>query len=85
MRENFHQIRVTVPEGRGIFGRVEIDGEELRGVTAVAYAVDAQGDAQITLRLFADLLIEGEAAVVLQWRQGLPWWRRLPYWLKARP
>ncbi len=51
------------------------------GVTFVSFAIGVDRAAEVTLRLYADLRIEGEAAVVREWRQGLPWWRRLPYWL----
>lgn len=77
-----HKIKITCPEGRGILSRIELDGEELRGVTAASFSVGVEGMAEVHLTLIADLLIEGEAQIVKTWRQALPWYRRLPYWLR---
>jgi hypothetical protein len=79
-----HHVRITVPDARGILARIELDGEELRGVSAVSLDFDVDHNAVLTLKLYADLVIEGEAEITKVWRQGLPWWRRLPYWLHAR-
>jgi hypothetical protein len=79
--KGLHTVKITVPDGEAVLSRVEIDGEPLMGVTAVSFDLGIDRTAQVTLRLYADLLIEGEAQIVKEWRQGLPWWRRLPYWL----
>ena len=82
-KHELHKIRVEFPDGRAVLGRVTLDGEELRGVSAVSFGMDMEHDPIVTLRLYADLVIDGEAQIVRNWRQGLPWWRRLPYWLQV--
>lgn len=81
MVSDLHRIKITSPDGRGVLTTVELDGEPLKGVSFVNLTVDVHHDVIVTLGLYADLVIEGEARIVRQWRQGLPWWRRLPYWL----
>lgn len=79
-----HTIKVSAPDARGVLTTVTVDGEELRGVTSVGFHIDMDHNAVLTLTLYADLIIEGEAEIIRTWKQGLPWWRRLPYWLGAR-
>lgn len=80
-----HHIKITSPDGRGVLTTIELDGEPLRGVTVASFGVGVDGNAYVYLTMIADLVIEGEAEVVAMWRQALPWWRRLPFWLHRRP
>jgi len=79
---DLHSIRIKCPDGRGILTTIELDGEPLRGVTVASFEIGVDRMAEVTLTMYADLLIEGEAQIVRTWRQGLPWYRRLPYWLR---
>jgi hypothetical protein len=78
---DLHRIKVTIPEGRGVLSTITLDDEQLRGVTAASFAVDVNGMARVYLTMYADIVIEGEAEIVSMWRNVLPWWRRLPYWM----
>jgi hypothetical protein len=71
-----HHVRVTVPNGVTVLARVELDGEELRGVSVVSFVADVDGGAQVTLRLHADVEIEGELPIVKEWRRLRPSWFR---------
>lgn len=78
---DLHHIKITSPDGRGVQTTVELDGQPLHGVTVASFTAAVDGMVQVHLTMYADLVIEGEAEIVRSWRQALPWWRRLPYWL----
>jgi len=63
-----HKVRITVPKGMAVLTRIELDGEELRGVTVVGLHID-RGLAMVTLTLYADVEIEGELDIVKEWRR----------------
>jgi hypothetical protein len=65
----FHQVRVTAgthPHESQVF----IDGEEVKGVTRVDISVNATAPTVVALELFADVEFEGQAEIVLRWRDA---------------
>lgn len=56
-----------------MLSRIDIDGQEVRGVTGVTFLVTPKGEAELTLRLVADIEIEGQADVIRHWRRALSW------------
>jgi hypothetical protein len=74
---DLHKIRITIPNGHTVLGKVELDGEELLGVTGFAHG-DVDGMTVVTLKIYADLEIEGEAEIVKVWRYARrSWFERL--------
>lgn len=62
------KFRITIPDGRPIFGRIEMDGKEMRGVTRIAFDTgeDVDGLVSITVTMLADdIEVEGEARPVV--------------------
>lgn len=68
-----HHVKITCPQGESVLTRVEVDGQELRGVAFVGFQIGPVGfdrrAAILTLKLYADLEIEGEAEIVKEWRR----------------
>ena len=66
-----HTVKVTVPDGERVLTRVELDGQELRGVTRVEFDTGGtnmfSGDKAptITLTLIAEVVFEGKLPVDL--------------------
>jgi hypothetical protein len=60
---DLHRIRIEVPRGRAIFGRITLDGEPLRGVTRIAFDTGetTTGFVSVTVTLMPeDLVVEGD-------------------------
>ena len=63
---DLHHVKVTIPDGQAIFAKVEIDGQEVRGLTFVKVeaGIPENYDVQVTLRMYAHVEYEGDAAIV---------------------
>jgi len=68
-----HHVKITCPDGLAYLTRVYLDGQELRGVSVVKFEVGPIGfekrAAILTLKLYADVEIEGEPEIVKEWRR----------------
>lgn len=68
-----HHVKVRCPLGESVFTTVEVDGQEMRGVTFVSFEIGPIGydrkAAVLTLQMYADVEIEGEPEIVKQWRR----------------
>jgi hypothetical protein len=60
-----HKIKITCPEGKGILTKVEMDGQEIRGLTDISFHVSTNEWAQVTMTLDADIYFEGESNIQL--------------------
>jgi hypothetical protein len=65
---DLHHVRVVSPDARGVMTRLYIDGEEMRGVSAVSWEVGVDKEARVTIILYADVEFDGEAKIVKRWR-----------------
>jgi hypothetical protein len=69
-----HHFKITCPDGQAVLTRVEMDGKLMWGVSAVRFEVGPpgykQGDAILTLQLYADVEIVGEPEIVKEWRNA---------------
>ncbi len=69
---NLHHIKITSPDGRGVLTTVSLDGEQMKGVSFVGFAVDVEHNVVVTLALYADVEFEGEAEIIKHWRNARP-------------
>lgn len=69
-RQEFHRVKITIPDGRAIFAKVEIDGREVHGLTFVKVeaGIPEPMDVQVTLRMYAHVEYEGDAEIVVTTR-----------------
>lgn len=75
--QNLHHVKITSRDGLGIFTTVELDGQPVRFVTFVGLSINVDRRVEVTLRMEADVIFEGEAEIIQTWRNRLPWWRRV--------
>ncbi len=84
MTSAFHRVKIVSPRGMSILTQVFIDDQELRGATFVSFATGKtlSDHAEVTLRLMADVEIDGEPVIVKEWRRAMGPRERLLSWLR---
>ena len=63
-----HKVLISVPDGKARNARIEIDGQHLLGVTAFEVRGDVYSMVRLTLEMYVDVEISGEAEIVKEWR-----------------
>ena len=65
-----HAVKITAANN-GYSSKVEIDGQEVKGALSVRVDIQASNlPPKVTLELFADIDVAGEAEIVTAWREA---------------